>query len=268
MKFIIFAPPFKKNTHTGILFLHDLSHSLCQLGHDSRVMTWDNPGYYDPNSIVIYPEVVVDNPLGSSRVVRFFMHMDGYIAGQTVQLSSNDFILAWTRLYYSNAHSLLNKYFINPEFNDHNTRHALDRNLDCTWFHKARYHQEASCVPNTINIGANGALTKPALADLLRQTRILYTYDILTNLVYEAIFCGAMVVPLSWQPFSQQQIQGHPELEFPRVSVDHDGQLIIPIDYAEQRQDFIRKVEDSTKNYLSRLNQVVEQIRNHFHITE
>lgn len=265
MKFIVFAPKFKKNTHTGVLALHDLSHSLCQLGHDSRVMEWENLTNYDSESIVIYPEVVIDNPLGASRVVRYFMHMDSYITGNKVQSSSNDFILAWTSLYYPNAHSLLSKYFINNEFNDINTKPVLDRSLDCTWFHKARYHQGYEVVPGTISIGANGALSKQGLADLLRQTRILYTYDILSNLVYEAIFCGVLVVPLSWKPFSPEQIKGYNELEFPYVTIQ-DNNIIIPMDYSQQRQDFINRVNLSTKNYLIKLESLVQQIGRHFNL--
>lgn len=267
MKFIIFAPKFQKRNHAGVLALYDLNQSLQSLGYDSRVMEWENMGSYDPKSLVVYPEVVTDNPLNAARVIRYFLHIDGYIAGRRVQLGANDFLLTWSELYHSAAHAVLYKFFVGPEFNDHNTKSALDRSLDCTWFHKARYHQDATCVPGTVNIGADGALTRPALADLLRQTRILYTYDPLSQLVYEAIFCGALVVPLRWQPFSADQIQSHSASAFPHVAL-HDDKICIPMDYNEQRQEFITRLEQTNKNYSSRLLKVVDQIRNHFHITE
>lgn len=263
MNFIIYAPPYKADSG-GITVLYNLKDDLNKLGHTCSIIHFGNKTTYDPNSIVIYPEIISNNPLNAKYVIRYFLHMDGYISGTPVNIGSRDFIITWSKCYYPNAHAVLYNYPITKHFHDKNTEPPLNRNIDCTWIHKGANHTKATVIPNSIHIAANGPLSNKGLADLLRQTRILYSYDILTRVVYEAIFCGAYVVPLLWQPFTAQDIVNS-ELEFPWISVK-DNNLIIPLDYTQQRDRFIQKVQKVNGQYINTLETVINQISNHFGI--
>lgn len=263
MKFIIYAPPYKHNSG-GTTVLYNLCDDLNRIGHDCKVITFGQTTDYDPESIVIYPEVVPGNPLNASRIVRYFLHLDAYITGIPVDIGPNDFILTWSTVYYKKSHAVLYNYPITKHFHDRDTKPTLNRSIDCTWIHKGQFHTNATVIPNSIHIGGNGPLSNQGLADLLRQTRIVYSYDILTRVAYEAIFCGAVVVPLLWYPFTADQIVDT-EVEFLWVSVI-DNNISIPLNYNEQREKFIDKVHTVNKNYLNNLESITEQMKHHFNL--
>lgn len=258
MKFIVAAPKYNPLS-AGCRALYDLNQSLNQNGYQSEIMLYTEPPRpYDSNAVVIYPEVIPENPLNATKVVRYMLNKDGLITGKPIRFGANDFILTWFDCLHNPYHARLWKPLIPDFFNDHATRSALDRNIDCTYIGKGAGITDCKVIPNTIYV--NG-LSRKALADLLRQTRILYTYDPLSVLNSEAMFCGAMVCILNYKPFDPRDIDNL----WPSIKV-HDNKLIMALDYQEQREKHISTLKSTVKNYNNTLNAVVEKIKQHFNL--
>lgn len=263
MQFIIYAPPFDPASG-GSQALYELNKDLNKIGYKSQIMSWDKIHPYNQDSIVIYPEIIPNNPINASKVVRYFLHRDGFIFGKPVNIGPNDFILTWSEQYIKNYHARLYKYVIPEYFNDKNTKPTLERLLDCTYVGKGSGWTDQPCriLPNTIHIGSNGYLPRKSLSELFKITRIIYNYDALSMLNVEAVLCGALVTVLEYRPFTKQDFE-NTDLEYPTITVDNN-QIILPINYFEQRERFINKVYSINKNYLNTLTSVIEKIQKHF----
>ncbi len=144
-------------------------------------------------AITIYPDSITDNPLGARHVVR-------YVLGKEVIPDAGkapDF-----RLYYSKAFPTVKRgdqrvlYLLPFElalFNDLHTSPTLERSQDLLWIGKGgRYVGPER--PDCKQITYSWPETREALADELRRTRFLYSYDTLSATNLEAILCGAVVV--------------------------------------------------------------------------
>jgi hypothetical protein len=113
LRYLVVAPPYDPNSG-GSIFLHELVHALRSLGADAALWPWNRrpvgsaahlrailqrpsllwreppfalaPGRDTPlaplheqvgDSIVVYPEVVLGNPLGARNVVRWLLYRPG-----------------------------------------------------------------------------------------------------------------------------------------------------------------------------------------------
>lgn len=97
--YIVYAPHFDE-TSGGSIFLHFLAHRLNELGETALLWPWDapappsklwpklrtNPDFNTPqaqrrdlteDSVVIYPEVTLGNPLGAQNIVRWLLYTPG-----------------------------------------------------------------------------------------------------------------------------------------------------------------------------------------------
>jgi hypothetical protein len=235
MKFIVTAPPYNPKS-AGCIMLYLLCDELKGLGYDAEIMQFDKPKKIDDKSIVIYPEVIEGNPLEAKNVVRYYLNREGFASGNRVNASPNDFILSFDKLYYSNPHAFLRYENINPHFYFDGAKPTLERSLDCTYFGKGiMYSNECKVIEGTIEITRTAPAEKQGLADLLRQTRFLFTYDVCTALNSEAIICGAIVVPLMFHPYKEE------ELSFPFASAKEDS-IYIPDDYEEKRKEYLSRI--------------------------
>lgn len=117
MKFVFYTPPYDDNSG-GLIAIYKLAHMLNENGHVAKIWTWnrlhDNEirmingkvtkEYWIPksssqsttecpfplleataedinDSIVLYPEIIEGNPLGSKKVVRWLLNKPGAITG-------------------------------------------------------------------------------------------------------------------------------------------------------------------------------------------
>jgi len=97
------------------------------------------------------------------------------------------------------------------------------------------YLNQPKVIEGTIEITRTAPSEKQGLADLLRQTRFLFTYDVCTLLTSEAILSGAIVVPLIFHPYKKE------ELEYP-FAISQDGLIYIPDDYEQKRAAFLSMI--------------------------
>lgn len=260
MKFIVYAPPYNPAIG-GIKALHDLHNELIHLGHKSEIAYHDAIKPCDPKAIVIYPDVVSDNPLDARYVVRYMLNRDGFITGVPINFGPRDFILTWENFFHTNAHAQLHKPIISDLFHDRDTLSPLERNIDSCYFGKSLIYN-LNPVPNTVLINSNGPLSKKAMASLLRQTRILYTYDPLTLTIPEALFCGAFVCILNYQPWRPEDFDFYPTVQI------ENNNLIIPLDYTDRRDRYIDMLKTAVENYQNNLASVVEKILKHYSLSD
>lgn len=260
MKFIVYAPPYNPAS-AGIKALHELHNELIQLGHESKIVFHGVVKPCDPKTIVIYPEIISDNPLSAQYVVRYMLNSNGFITGVPIDFGPKDFILTWENFYHKNAHAQLHKPIIPDWFHDRDTISPLERSIDSCYIGKSvRYNVHP--VPNTILINSTGPLSRKALASLLRQTRILYTFDPLTMMVPEALFCGAFICVLNYQPWKPEDFGFYPTVQI------ENNNLIIPLDYTDQRDRYINMLKSAVKNYRTNLANVVKKIQKHYDISD
>jgi hypothetical protein len=128
-KFVIFSPAYHES-RGGTIALHKLCLLINELGYDAkmcpveknRVVRLDalSPCPFEIEQveegdlrgrIAVYPEIVSGNPLGSQRVVRWFLHKPGF--------HTNRIDFGEGELYF----------FYKPEFNDERINPFKDRQL-------------------------------------------------------------------------------------------------------------------------------------------
>lgn len=232
MKFVVFAPEYRANS-AGIVMLYKLCDELKKLGYSAEIMQMTKPYQVDDDTILVYPEVVDGNPLKAKNVVRYFLNREGFASGNKVNAGPNDFILAFHKLYHPSPNAFVRFENVHPSFYFAGTKPTLERKLDCTYIGKgSMYSDKCKVIDGTIEITRTAPAEKEALADLLRQTRFLFTYDICSAIVNEAIVCGTVVVPLMFHPYKAD------ELEYPFATVSENA-IFIPEDYEEKRKDFL-----------------------------
>ena len=132
----ICAPPYE-NGSAGVMVLHELCHTLVQLGYAAHIVMMSSDGFrvsteenlYDPKlkklyfsneedarnwfnytrdyGVVLYPEIIPGNPLEAKHVVRYFLNGDGVLTGVKTGYKDTDFILTWGRNFFGEANSAI-----------------------------------------------------------------------------------------------------------------------------------------------------------------
>lgn len=224
--FIVCSPPYR-NSSAGVICLHELCDMLFKLGFEAYLVIMDGsaPNFtfhitQDPkhfhsslkhsgnffvleeekiraiieDGITIYPEVVVGNPLGAKRVVRYFLNHDGIVTGHKSNFSQKDFILAYDPQYFNEPHHVLYKPITDECFNDLGAPGWDKRLFNLTYIGKGSNYLNCGVVDKTIEITRNWPSTKPELAFLLRNSKYLFCWDNQTQLSIDAILCGTKPV--------------------------------------------------------------------------
>jgi hypothetical protein len=199
----------------GVRVMHSLCHHLNALGFEAHVLITHNlspspeqmlnPALHTPcinprfqqdwpalneDAIVVCADGFRGHPFGAKRVVR-------YVLGKEVvrpEDNPEDF-----KVYYSKAfpadkagrHPVL--FQLNSDLAVFNANRADDRTQDMLWLGKGAKH----CTeppPGAVPITYSWPPTRDELAQNLRKTRYLYSYDTLSATNVEAVLCGAVVI--------------------------------------------------------------------------
>lgn len=155
------------------------------------------------NSYVVYPEVIQGNPLAAPRVIRYVLNNPNANMYPMAH-SETDFLVSFHESYWNEPNHLLTILANEPFFNDLNTQPTLQRRMDCTYIGKGAKFGECFKIPGTALIERVWPADKESLAVLLRNTRYLFTWDVVTQTHTDAIHCGAIPVILRWAPYSPQ----------------------------------------------------------------
>ena len=294
-KVLIVAPPYSESS-AGIVCLHELCDGLVRLGYESYIILLnaskgtfhysDDPAIYSPKlqrsqfggknadavineilaqGIVIYPEIVTENPLNAKNVVRYYLNTDGAITGKKVQQNTNEYILAYTAPFHENPHGILFKPISSALLNTQNAPPFSQRSLDLTFIGKGSKFQPCFVIENTLELTGSYPRAKDQYALLLKHTRYLYSWDNVTSINIDAIKCGAKVVLLIDEPFPRNELSiRFNELgRIPFITGQvQDNRVILaePENYDQIRTEYLHRLESKAQNWTVEIEQEMKKI--------
>ena len=302
-RFLIASPPYNHQS-AGIVVLHELCDTLIRLGYDAYIVffhsgkspdfSWGwsgDPSLHGPGllkgqlpafgldvfasellkeGIVIYPEVIVGNPLGAAQVVRYFLNKDGGLSGLPTQYQPNDYKLAFSKVFFPDADGFLFKLLVSPHFHSRNVPLAISRHMDTTYVGKGALYAETFRVKNSILITKFWPEDKEQLGLILRNTRYFYTWDSVSLTNIDAVLCGVVPVVMQWKQSVQAEFDGTELGEFPHCLAQIDGREVkvefVESEFIEKRELFLKKTEKLISSWDQRVAQIADEIFKHFNM--
>lgn len=182
--YAFFGPQVYYHASAGIRGWFALAERLRSRGYDV-IHTHADPG----DRIVVYPDVVSGNPLGSERVVRWMLYYpDGH--GVPTDVGVDELVFAWVDPFWPGAPILKVEIFEHELFNDV----GVGERTHDSYYRGKGHEDEFPCPDGAKRITRVWPRTRPEVAAMLRSTRTLYTADRNTSLSTEALMCGCRVV--------------------------------------------------------------------------
>lgn len=286
LSFIIVSPPYTSRS-AGIMVLHDLCTALNKLnykagivfttsgsqekqdftfGYSNEKNLLDPNGiYYDyisgkstfeidqfvKNSCVIYPDIIVGNPLGSKMY-------STYVLGNPKTEIKSDFVITYFSIYTNNADHLLCKPFLSEDIHNRNAPHWTQRTLNLTYIGKGVNIPDSRALPGTVLVERNWPSDKHQLGVLLRNCKYFFTWDLsATN--FDAVLCGAVPILMSKNYLPIETINSSEFGNFPNIKYDEN------FDFRATPND-INSIDDYLNNMIERLHHYndswVDQVSN------
>lgn len=213
--YYLYAPPYTECSG-GTRAFHYLCHALNLIGEEAYVTTdtvandLRTPVLSDAvrerhlasgiEPIVVYPEIVPDNPLAAHRVVRYLLNTPGVVNGQEPTWGDDDLIFSFgAEILPIGMHAevmevpLINARIYNLDGADEQKRSGalvfINRYLD-------RGGVLSPLTAQALEISYRVPARSPEeLASLYKRASVLYTYEPSTA-CFEALLCGCPVVYL------------------------------------------------------------------------
>ena len=258
MKFTVVTPSYRRNSG-GVWLLHFLCSQLNALGHQAtvfiytseQVTNFGNPIGHDPDAIVIYPEVITNNPLNAKKVVRYLLNKEAAIDGKPIDWGVNDFALSFSKLYRDDC-DILSYPIIDLDV-------AVNRNEPRQYnsFYIGKGSKYADCPPLPGCTEITIHTPKEEFINILNKSNIFFTYDTLTSTNLDAVFCGAMPYFLLKPP---EDLKNAEYGKFWIESLDPDEVLAAK----ENNKKIISQIAQSQKTFPQRLAKMVDRIASHF----
>jgi hypothetical protein len=233
VKFIIVTPPYNQSS-SGVKVLHFFCHSLNQVGVNSSLLLLDprdssnnsfisstdklvfHELYNTPaitsfdeidftNDIVVYPDIIVGNPLNSKKVVRYMLNKNGFITGNLITYHPEEFILSYQKIFEPNAH--FNLFLSDDNLTLVPKRESilnLNKNISLTYVGKGGKYGDTVRIGGTISLDWKKSHEEYIL--LLENAKYLFTWDQMTGVLYDAIIYGCIPVIVSKNPWTFKEI--------------------------------------------------------------
>ena len=198
-RYIIAAPG--SSASAGVRMLHKLRDELRARGYEAGVFYWSGKGLHgdwtadlitqsvQDNDVVVYPEIVWGNPLRFRNVARWVLNVPGHLGGP-LSFSGDEMVFSW-------APAFLTGYpYLTLDTVDHSLFYedkSIEKDMICTFVYKGGKCRDIPEEAGAKRITMQWPPTRKECADLLRRTKILYTFDGVTALIEEAQLCGAKV---------------------------------------------------------------------------
>lgn len=153
----------------------------------------------DSSTVVIYPEVVIGNPLGAKNVVRYFLHQPGYFSG-SFSYGVGDLIFKYDDAIFDfvaygvKVSSVLAKITHYPIDVYNMEDAAVEREGVAYCVRKGVGKSFIHPVEGAVNIDG---LSHEEIAAILKKAKYFYSYDLYTAYSKFAVLCGciSIVVP-------------------------------------------------------------------------
>jgi GT2 family glycosyltransferase len=213
--YYIFAPDYLE-TSGGIRALHILCHALNSIGEEAYVTTdcvsndLRTPVLTDDIKnrhleqnlapIVVYPEIVRDNPLNADNVVRYLLNVPGLISGESPEWQDSDLIFThgWHISPKELDAHLLEIPLINSKI--YNSHGVNDQERKGSLVFINRYIDRGGklqpITSDSLEISRRVPFRTPIeLAKLYRSAQLMYAYEPSTA-CFEALVCGCPIIYL------------------------------------------------------------------------
>ena len=196
--YIIVSPAYR-NCNAGVKALFMLCNKLRERGREAYMfspiglphtfnapsLASDIPGIREmiaKGAIVVYPDIIPFNELKALRPVLWNLGPD---RGSNIP----------TKFYWSSGFPGADKLlcFDLIEHNLFNRLNLPERDINTLWVGKGFRDKFADTLP-AIEITYNYPESREEVATLLKRSKAFYTYDGLTSLISEALFCNTPVV--------------------------------------------------------------------------
>ena len=259
MNFTIFAPNYNEKSG-GSWVLHFLCDQLNKIGHTSTVFIYEkeqitNPNFNTPvghiqNSVVVYPEIIVNNPLNATNVVRYLLNKEGALQKRMINWGKTDYPLSYSKAFRDDCESLFYPICDLSLFYDNGTERTQNA------FYIGKGYLTGDCPKlDCFEITRTFPSTKQELADVLRKSKILFSYDAFSATNIDAALCGCLPYLLQ-KPLPELQ---NAELgKFWAESQDEIESALLAISTLHDR---VKQLQDS---FPQRLGNQVVKIKKHF----
>jgi hypothetical protein len=259
LKFTVFAPSYNEKSG-GAWVLHFLCHSLNEIGYESNIFIYEesklvNPLFNTPqgliqDSIVIYPEIIVDNPLKADKVVRYMLNKEGVLQGRMINWGEKDYPLAFSKVYKDNCDTL---FYPNCDLSLFNYD---DRPKTHNSFYIGKGYLYGNCPKlDCFEITREYPKTKQELAEVLRNSKILFSYDSCSATNTDAALCGC--VPYLLQKPNVDLANAELGKFWAESPEEIDAALLA-------MSTLYERMENLQKSFPQRLEKQVEKIIKHF----
>lgn len=271
-KYIVWAYPFQSNSG-GVIVLHKLCHMLNELGQ--KAYLWPGEGSFDnfqlyekyntpmasmsdlTDSIIIYPEIVVGNPLNAKNVVRWILNTPGVIGGDGIY-GENDLLFYFSKAFNSNKRTQGNYLQIFEMNNAMYQDYKKERTGSCYVKRKGRARELVHDLLESEEI----TNTSPSqeLVDLFNKKEYFFSYDDATFLLLQAAMCGCIsvvipkdgVTPYHWRNLSPTRKTG--------IAYGFDD-----IEHALNTKENVRKHLESLDAFsIVMVQEFIDRSQNHF----
>lgn len=200
----IWAPPYRHRSG-GVRCLYRLAALLRTSGLEATVN--ENPANKD--YVAIYPETVRElNPFGAPHFVRYMLHRPGVVGGPRAY--PKEVLKVWYNGIYRGSGDEPILMIQTIELDLFNLQGVGLRDTTSTWIGRAqrRGYMEGKPVGETI-IAHNWPPTRKGVADLLKRSKVFYTYEPFTAMTTEAALCGCpsvIMTNMAKYPISRKEL--------------------------------------------------------------
>jgi hypothetical protein len=259
MKFTIYAPNYNDKSG-GAWVLHFLCDQLNKIGHESTVFIYEesqivNPEFNTPighteDSVVVYPEIIVNNPLNATKVVRYLLNKEGALQKMMIDWGDTDYPLTYSKAFRDDCESLFYPNCDLAMFYDN----GQERTQNAFYIGKGEITGDCPKL-DCFEITRSFPPTKQELADVLRKTKILFSYDGLSATNIDAALCGCLPYLL------QKPMLGLDTAELGKYwaeSLDEIDQAL------EQMSTLYERIHVLQQSFPERLAEQVKKIEKHF----
>lgn len=276
--YLIYSYGYRHNIG-GIRVLHKLCHLLNEAGCKAYLLlsATTNPDWNTPvatpeiqrriieEGIVVYPEIVANNPLGARYVVRYILNQPGLLGGGTSYAPEEVLFChgEMLREFVPSDDRILTIQVIDTSV--YNNEGVGERAGGLFWVGKGKGLPRIPATEGFTEITENWPKTWGELALLFKQAEIFYSYDDFTALTLEARLCGCPVVIIpsgrySWEDLCGKSLAGGVAgLAF----WDDD-----PVIFEDNLRRACATVNDCYGDYLTFEARIVKQLERFINITQ
>jgi hypothetical protein len=270
---IIWTPRWTANCG-GIMVLHKLCHMLRERGKEAYIwidsgniggavsLIYDTPianGKIDPkNSVLVYPEGVVGNPLSAKVVVRWVLYFPG-TWGAKMEPAPSDIVLHYAPRFVANPNkeNLLCIFELNYDL--FNGVSSDQRQGGCfvnrKGANKPRIPETDGCLEI---ISSSLEYTIP----IFRSKEVFYSYDTATVISLHAAMCGCLSVVIPDTGLTAEEYRK--QMPMFKYGVAY-GTSTEEIEYAKSTQHLVKghlqNIEKEGYNHIKNLLNILEQLR-------